>query len=201
MKEPQRKVNEMAVKKTVDKFKRKKWYSLLAPKTFENKPMGQTPAEKSGLVVGRIVKVSVDDITGQRKLRHITAKFRVKEVKGESAFTEIIGFEVNHSYLRRMIRRRISKIDAFVTATTKDGRKVRATVVAISSRKMEKKKEKAVRKIINETLSSEIPKNNFDQLIQEMIFGVMSAKIIKNAKDIDRLRKLEIIKARLMEGK
>lgn len=191
----------MAVKKTVDKFKRKKWYSLLAPRTFENKLMGQTPAEKSGLVVGRIVKMSVDDIIGQRKLRHITAKFRVKEVKEGNAFTEIIGFEVNHSYLRRMIRRRISKIDAVVTATTKDGRKMRVTVVAISSRRVEKKKEKAVRKIINETLSSEIPKNNFDQLIQEMIFGVMSAKIIKNAKDIDRLRKLEIIKARLMEGK
>jgi len=191
----------MAVKKTVDKFKKKKWYTLIAPKIFENKTMGETPAEKSSLVIGRTMKIPVDEITGQRKLRHITARFRVKEVKEANAFTETIGFETNRSYLRRMIRRRISKIEAFVTATTKDGKKARVTLVAISGRRMEREKEKKVRKIMVQSMLEEIPKKDFEQLVQEMIFGITGAKIFKSAKGTDSLRKLEITKARLMEGK
>lgn len=193
----------MAVKakKTVDKFKKKKWFSIIAPSVFEGRTVGESPAEKGSLMVGRTVKVSADEITGQRKLRHFAIKLRVKEVKELKAFTEISGFEVNHSYLRRMIRRRISKIVAVVTGTTKDGKRARITAIAISSRKLEKRKEKEIRKILTETISEEIPKKNFEALAQEMIFGITASKIFKKTKSINRIRKLEIIKARVMEGK
>ncbi len=193
----------MAVKakKTVDKFKKKKWFSVIAPRVFEGKEVGETPAEKSSLVIGRVIRTPGDEITGQRKLRHFTVKLKVKEVKELKAFTEVIGFEVNHSYLRRMIRRRISKIMAVTTGTTKDKKKARITTVAISSGKLEKRKEKAIRKIITETIAEEIPKKDFEVLVHEMIFGITSSKIFKKTSNINRLRKLEITKARLMEGK
>jgi len=191
----------MAVKKTVDKFKKKKWFTLIAPKIFEGKTLGETPAEKSNLAIGRTINVSVDELTGQRKLRHITAKFKVIEVKELNALTELIGFEINNSYLRRMVRRRISKIETIVTATTKNGKKARVKAVAISSKRLEKTKEKEIRKIIRETILSEIPKKNFDVLAHEMIFGITSTEMLQKTKGIDKLRRLEITKARVLEGK
>ncbi len=192
---------KMAVKKTVDKFKKKKWLKLIAPKTFDLKEIGETPAEKTKNAVGRTVKVSIDEVTGQRKQRHITGKFRVKEVKELNAFTEITGFEINHSYLRRMIRRRMSKIQAIATATTKDGKRLRITAVAASSKKLEKRKERGIRKIINESIEKEISKKPFEQAMQELIFGITGQKLLKEAQAVSRLKKLEITKARLMEGK
>lgn len=191
----------MAVKKTVDKWKKKKWFELIAPKIFEGKTIGETPAEKPALVIGRTAQLSIGELTGQRKLRHIAARFRVKEVRESKAFTEIIGFEVNNSYLRRMIRRRMSKIESIVTGTTKDAKKLRVTAIAISSRRLEKRKEKEIRKVIKETIEGEIPQKNLEQLLQEMIFGLITSRIIKKAKGIDRLKRVEITKARVMEGK
>ncbi|MCX6801612.1 MAG: hypothetical protein NT067_00715 [Candidatus Diapherotrites archaeon] len=189
------------VQKTVDKWKKKKWFELVAPKIFENRVIGETPAEKGKAVVGRTVWVTVDELTGQRKLRHIAVQFKVTEVKESKAFTEAVGFEVNQSYIRRMIRRRITKIETVTTDTTKDGKKARVKVIAISSRKLEKRKEKEIRKGIIETVASDIQKKTFDQLVQELIFGITTAKIIKRTKDIDRLRKIEISKTRILEGK
>jgi small subunit ribosomal protein S3Ae len=189
------------VQKTVDKWKKKKWFELIAPKIFENRAIGETPAEKGKAVVGRTAWVTVDELTGQRKLRHIAVQFKVTEVKESKAFTEAVGFEVNQSYIRRMVRRRITKIETVVTDTTKDGKKARVKVIAISSRKLEKRKEKEIRKGIIETVASDIQKKTFDQLVQELIFGITTAKIIKRTKDIDRLRKIEISKTRILEGK
>ena len=191
----------MAVKKTVDKWKKKKWFELIAPKEFDSKSLGETPAEKSALVVGRTVLVPVDELTGNRKLRHIIGKFKVKEVKESRAFTEIMGFEINRSYLRRMIRRKASKIESVVTGTTKDGKKVRVKGTIISARNLEKRKEKEIRKILSDEIRNEIPKKNLEQLMHEMIFGILSAEIFKKADTVDRLKRVEIVKARLMEGK
>ncbi|MEM0359849.1 MAG: 30S ribosomal protein S3ae [Candidatus Diapherotrites archaeon] len=190
-----------AVQKTVDKWKKKKWFELIAPKIFENKNIGETPAEKSRQVIGRTAWATVDELTGQRKLRHIAVKFKVREVKESKAFTEAIGFEVNQSYLRRMIRRRITKIEAIVTGTTKDGKKTRVSAIAISGRKLEKKKEKAIRKAMTEIIAGDIQKKDFDQLLQELIFGITIAKITKKTSETDKLKKIEIAKARLLEGK
>jgi len=193
----------MAVKKkkTVDKFKKKKWFTLIAPKAFEKKPLGETPAEKSKTLIGRTVKKTVDEFTGQRKQRHITASFRIKEIRELNALTEIIGFEINHSYLRRMIRRRVSKIETVVTGTTKDSKTLRVKAVAVSARRIEKTKEKAIRKIMTDTLLVEIARKTQEQLLQEMIFGLTSIELMKKAKEVSRLKRLEITKARVMEGK
>ncbi len=193
----------MAVKKkkTVDKFKKKKWFTLVAPKSFDKKPLGETPAEKSKILIGRIVKKTVDELTGQRKQRHITANFKVTEIRELNALTEIVGFEINNSYLRRMIRRRISKIETVVTGTTKDGKTLRVKAVAVSARHIEKTKEKSIRKIMTDELLSEIAKKTLEQLLQEMIFGLTSIELMKKAKEVSMLKRLEITKARVMEGK
>jgi len=193
----------MAVKKkkTIDKFKKKKWFTLIAPKSFEKKPLGETPAEKSKILIGRTVKKTVDEFTGQRKQRHITASFRIKEIRELNALTEIIGFEINHSYLRRMIRRRISKIETVVTGTTKDNKTLRVKAVAVSARHIEQSKEKAIRKIMTDELLAEIARKTHEQLLQEMIFGLTSGELMNKAKSVSRLKRLEITKARIMEGK
>ena len=45
-------------KKTVDKWKKKKWFKIIAPKQFNEVVLGETPAEKETQVINRVVEAS-----------------------------------------------------------------------------------------------------------------------------------------------
>ena len=135
-------------KRTVDKWKRKKWFKIFAPKDFDKKEIGETPAEKEKHVLGRTILVNLGILTGERQKRHITLTFKINDLKGQQAFTEIVKHEISGSYLNRMVRRKMSKIEAVQTVTTKDGKKIKIKTIALSQKKLNRKQETVIRKEI-----------------------------------------------------
>ena len=45
-------------RKTVDKWKKKKWYTITASKIFNKKPLGETPVEKPVNLASRTIKIT-----------------------------------------------------------------------------------------------------------------------------------------------
>lgn len=192
----------MAVKKrTVDKWKKKKWVSIHAPVLFKEAYIGETPAEKEELIGKRVVEVSVGEITGQRKFMPIVAKIRIAKVTSGKADTELIGMRMDSSFLRRVIKRRRSKIDVITTVTTKDNKNARLTATAVCRRKIDQEKEKALRKAIKNELEKNASESTFDEFMQNIMFGNMSQNALEKAKTITQAQRVEIVKARLVEGK
>ncbi len=189
-----------AKQKTMDKWKKKKWFEILAPKSFDEKKIGETPAEKNTLLIGRTVVMSLDNLTGQRKQRSIKVKFKIKSAQESKAFTEIVGHEIDHSYIRRLSRRRQSKIDLITKVKTKDRKNVAVTAVCLAQ-KTERAKEKRIRKLMEKIIVEEAGKNEFGKLIQEFLFGVTTSKILKQAREIAKIKRIEIVKSKLLEGK
>jgi len=187
-------------KKTMDKWKKKKWFEILAPKSFEERKIGETPAEKNSMLVGRTIRVSLDTLTGQRKQRSIKIKFRISSVQETKAFTETCGHEIDRSYIRRLSRRRQSKINTVVGVETKDRKNVAVTAMVLAV-KTEREKERKIRKLMEKIIAEDADKKEFEQLMQEFLFGVTAMKILKQAREIARIKRVEIIKTRLLEGK
>lgn len=187
-------------KKTIDKWKRKKWFKIFAPKEFDNKEMGETPADKDKNVLGRTVQTNLGELTGERQKRHIIVRFKVNDVKGLQAFTEIVEHEIAPIYIRRMIRRRMSKIETVQLVTTKDSKKIRVKTIALSQKKLNKKQETAMRNMIVESIEKGIKRKEFSQVIQLIVFGVIASKLFKELKAIAPLKRVEIVKSSLVEG-
>jgi small subunit ribosomal protein S3Ae len=190
----------MAKKRTtVDKWKKKKWFTIIAPKIFDRKKLGETPAENSKVVVGRTVEIPLNELSEQPGLRHIKVKFQIFKVEGDKAYTKLIGHEVSSAHMNRIVRRRRSKIDAIIDVKTKDKVNVRVNVAAIATAKIERRKEKAVRKKIFEIVEKAAKQNNFDQFMQQLLFGVIGAEIVKSVKNISTMRRVEIVKTKLIK--
>jgi small subunit ribosomal protein S3Ae len=184
---------------TVDKWKKKKWYTIFASPEFDKKEIGKTPAEKPGLVSGRIVKASLGLLTNQRQKRHITVTFMVNDVQGDNAYTIISGHFITPSYINRMVRRRNSKMETVQTASTADKKKLKIKAVTISSKKLDAEQETTIRKMMVKEIAQTIKKKDFNQAIQETIFGVVAAKVFKQAKKIAQLKRVEIVKSQIVE--
>ncbi|MAG21939.1 MAG: 30S ribosomal protein S3ae [Candidatus Diapherotrites archaeon] len=187
-------------KRTVDKWKRKKWFKIFAPNEFDRKEVGETPATKDKNVMGRTIKINLGDLTGERQKRHINLTFKVYKIEGQQAFTTIVKQEINPIYINRMVRRRMSKIEAVQVVNTADNKKIKVKTIALSQKKLDRKQETMIRKHITENIENSAQKKEFSSLIQLIVFGVLASKLFKDLRKVAPLRRVEIVKTVLVEG-
>ncbi len=188
-------------RKVVDKWKLKKWYTVLAPEAFDKKEIGETVASEPELLVNRVVKVPLVDLTGQPSQASMFTfvHFRIKEVKGETAYTDIIGHEILPTYLKTLVRRRKSVIFVVKDIKTKDGKEVRLKVVAITDSKVPRNtKRNLYHEIVAELENA--GSLTYEQLMQEVLFGKLNAKIFNRLKQITAMRRVEVKKTELKEA-
>ncbi|MBU0635848.1 30S ribosomal protein S3ae [Candidatus Micrarchaeota archaeon] len=196
-KKPKRSVK----RKTVDKWKRKKWFSIIAPDFFNREPLGETVSEEEEKVLNRTIVANAGELSRQSKLRHIQLKFSIHKTQGQKAFTQFKGHEIQDSYLKRLARRRSSKIQVVEELTIKTGEKVRVKAVTITSRKAAQIQKTQIRKIMKKELEDAAGKKTFEQFIQEIIFGTISSNIFKSAKKIVPIKRVEINKSLVLRQK
>ncbi|MFH1257267.1 MAG: hypothetical protein V1494_08335 [Candidatus Diapherotrites archaeon] len=197
-KEKQRKPSQ---RRTVDKWKKKLWFTIFAPEEFERIELAETVAEKPENVMGRTIRLSVREIANQAKKSHISVIFKVAEVTGNKASTEAIGHEIKEGYMRRLIRRRGSKIEATQTVTLKDGKRAKVKTVVLAARKATGPQETAVRKMLEEEVAGHCAKIESKKIVEELVFGNLPLKIFNSIKKIVPIKRVEIVRSSIEKSK
>jgi len=181
-----------------DKWREKRWYMLVAPSSFGNVELGETPASNPKLLVGRKVETTLYDISGDLNQIHVKLYFQVDQVKGDKAYTHFAGHDFTRDYLRSLVRRGSSRIDGIFDITTKDGYKLRVYAIAFPVRRAKTTQQSAIRKIMKEVVTKRASELPFDAFIQECVLGKIGSDIYNKAKVIYPLRKCEIRKTKLL---
>lgn len=182
-----------------DTWKKKSWYTIKTPVNFEDKEIGETPAKDPELLIGRGVEVTMRELTGDFSKQYIKLRFEIDNVAGEVANTKFTGHKTTTDYVRSMIRRGTSRIDASTIATTKDGRKIKLQVLAVTVRRAKSSQQKYMRKVIEDLLNEAAAEKSFDELIKVVVNGKLASEIYHNAKKIYPLKRVEIIKSKVIK--
>jgi len=191
-------VKKANAKRPVDKWKKKKWYKMIAPKEFDNKVLTETVAEKPTQLEKRSIQVGLDELTGQRTKRSTVLTFETKDVQGQNINTYLKKYEVKQSFLNRLVRRRSSKVELVQTLPFGD-RKTRIKTLLITQRKIERTKRTDIRKIIKEIIEEHSQKDTFEEFVNQIIQGKVQSKIFDKTKKIVPIKKIEITKASLLK--
>src|SRR3989338_6499429 len=115
----------MAKGKGTSSKKAKQEYYIVAPEYFNSVNIGVTLAKDPKDLLGRTTVLNMRDLTGKLNLQGTRIKFYVTDVKGNKANTVVAEQEVSPAVLKRMTRRRRSKIEVIQDVVTKDSQKVR----------------------------------------------------------------------------
>ena len=182
-----------------DTWKEKSWYTIKTPVNFEDKEIGETPAKDPELLIGRGVEVTMRELTGDFSKQYIKLRFEIDNVAGEVANTKFTGHKTTTDYVSSMIRRGTSRIDASTIATTKDGRKVKLQVLAVTVRRAKSSQQRYMRKVIEDLLVEAAAEKSFDDLIKSVVTGKLASEIYHNAKKIYPLKRVEIIKSKVIK--
>jgi len=182
-----------------DKWKLKKWFTIVAPKIFGEVVLGSTPAYDVSQTIGRKVETTLYDLTGDYNLVYVHLYFKIIGAEGDKLITRFAGHELSRDYIRSLVRRKSSKINAIIDVTTKDGYTLRVKGLALTTYKAHASQKTAIRKIIWDVVSKRASESTFEEFVQDIIFGKMSNDIFELAKKIYPLRKVEIEKTKLLK--
>lgn len=185
---------------TKDKWKSKIWYNVMSPEMFNRQKVAETLTDEPEKLIGRVAEVTVQDINGDFSKMHIKLQFKVNDVRGTEAHTYFIGHDMSSDYVRRMTRRRKSKIDMVVDTKTRDDYLIRLKPLAISGNRVRASQQSAIRHIMNTTLTEFCTTKPLDEIVKAIISGQL-AKIAANAcKPIHPLQRVEIQKSEILKA-
>jgi small subunit ribosomal protein S3Ae len=151
--------------KTGLKWKKKKWFSIEAPKAFGGRVIGQSLAETPALLKGRQLVVNLMQLSGNIKKQNLLVGLKVTEILDGVAKTEAIKFDMQTSSVRRLVRKKSSKIEESFCCITKDGIKIRIKPLAVTRNKVSSGVRGAVRRFMVPMIVGEVQKLDFEALI------------------------------------
>ncbi|NHN49585.1 30S ribosomal protein S3ae [Halostella sp. JP-L12] len=175
----------------------KRWYTVHAPEQFDREPLGDTPADEPEKVLGRTIETTLGDLTSDAGENNTKLTFKINDVGSDAAYTEFIKHELTRDYLRSLVRRGASKIEANITVLTTDDYRVQIQPVAFTTKKADASQEKAIRRTMIDLVNEAADERSFEQLIDSIVEGRLSSAIYGEAKTIYPLRRVEIQKATL----
>ncbi len=188
--------------KVVDKWKSKKWYTVLAPSLFESREIGELVSSEEKNIKDRVVIRSLMELglnpTSQMAM-FTNMRFRITDVKGNTANTKIIGHEISPSYIKTFARRGKSLIHDAIDVKTKDGEEVRIKVIAVTGAKVSENTRKNLRHALLEEIKKNGEEQNFDDLMQDLVYGRFSSKLFNRLKQITKMRRIEVRKSERRE--
>jgi len=186
-----------AARKVKDKWKAKNWYQIQAPSLFDNVPISETLSDKPDSLIGRVTEISMQDLTNDFRKSHIKLFFKINKVEESTASTYFKGHTLTSDYLRRMIRRRKSRVDGVYDVETKDGAYLRVKPFAITEKRIQNSQKKLIRSVMKETIVNNGKAKTLNELLKEILEGRTGSEIYKNCKKFYPVKRVEIHKTEI----
>ena len=175
----------------------KRWYDVLAPEQFDRAVLGETLAEEPEQVIGRTITTTLGELTGDAGANNTKLTFKITDVGSDTAYTEFIKYELTRDYLRSLVRRGASKVEASITVLTTDDYRVRIQPVALTTKKADRSQEKAIRRVMIDKVHAAAEDRTFESCVDAVVDGNLSSAIYGEAKTIYPLRRVEVQKLTL----
>ncbi len=187
-----------AARKVRDRWRAKVWYTIIAPDTFSSKELGMTPSNEPEKVIGRIAEATLYDLTGDFKKMHVKLYFKINRIQGTNAYTRFIGHDMTNDYIRRMVRRRRSRIDAIFPVETADGYRMRVKVIAVPDKRLKSSIKSELRKKVVEYLTVKAKEMTFSEYVKYLLSDEVRRDLSKVMKPVYPVRRVEVRKSEVL---
>lgn len=176
------------------KIKGKDWFTIIAPKIFQEKVLGETPGDDVKKVIGRTVEAPLVMITNDMSKYYLKAKMKIVRIDDLKAYTELAGLECLRDYIARMIRHRVTRIDTVQRLETKDGKKVAVKSIIVTNKRVTRGVEKDIKKYVEDVIAKTVTESTLDDFVTKILKDNIKQKVMKEGSKIYPLRFFEIRK-------
>ena len=171
---------------------KKEWYPILAPKIFGNVILGETHVYEPGQMIGKCMTKNLMSLTNDVKRQNINVNFEVISVQNNKAFTNVVGYYMVQSSIRRLIRRNIEKINISFLCKTSDNKNLQIKPLLITRFAVTGSLGARIRKNTQDFLVKYIGAISYDNFINDLINHKVQNSLRRETNKIYPLRVCEI---------
>lgn len=183
------------------KLKKKKWYPVFAPEFLGEREVGETYLAEAGAALGRTLKVNLRDLTGNIKDQNIYVSLKIRELKGNSFQTEVVGYAYMPFFIRKLVRKGAGKADDSFAVKTRDNKTVRLKPSLLTVFATNRSARSALKKKLREMLKEEAFKLDFVALVNDLLRYKLQAEFKKGLNKICPVREIIMKKVELEKKK
>jgi len=178
-------------KKQTVKTVKKKWYEIQAQGYFQNK-LGEILLDDPQKLVGRKMKVNLMDLTNNVRMQQITLKYVVDKLEGDKGMAVWKDYEMSPTFLKRIIRRRTTRIDSSFIAKTQDNQLVRIKPMIIARNKLSTPLRSEIRKATIQFFAEKIMNLQQHEILGAVISGSMQKELKKKLSTYAPIKSVEL---------
>ncbi len=180
----------MAEEKLVKK--KKNWYNIIGSGAFKDVDLGETIAYDDKQLIGRKLNINLMEITGDVKKQSARLIFKIKDVNGNRAVADLIGYEMLSAHTKRLVRELRSKVDDSFITETKDKIKIKVKPLILTRNLVSKSISSSLRKKSRELLNEELNKNDYGNIINMLVNNKIQRQLRDSLKKIYPLAGYEV---------
>ncbi|MAF35104.1 hypothetical protein CMO91_04635 [Candidatus Woesearchaeota archaeon] len=180
---------------------KKRWMNINAPKVLGGKTFGETYLADPEKAINRKVTTSLMNITGDPSKQSVSVSFRITSKKGDAFETSLTKYGVMPAAVRKMMRKRRSKVDDSFVVKTKDGLIIRIKPVLITKGKTKGSVLALLKHDCRKFVSTAAAKLTFDELIKGLVEKKFQKELALALKKIQPVVISEIRQVIIIEGK
>ncbi len=190
----------MAKSKSAIKIKKKQWCEIIDSGIFGGAVLGESYVEEPSLLLNKVLTINMMELLRDIKKQNVNLMFIVKSLKEGKGVADVIGYGINNSSVKRMMRRGKERIDFSKAYQTKDGNKIRIKPFMVTRLGTYKSRLTAIRALSDKLLAEAIAKDTYTQLIKDMVNGKLQGELKGQLDKIVPLVCCEIRMMRLISG-
>ena len=187
-----------AARKIKDRWRAKNWYNIVTPPSFDSITIADTLADNPENLINRVTEVSLQELTNDFRKSHITLHFKINKITDSNAHTQFVGHSLTSDYLRRMIRRRRSKIEGVYDVRTRDGAVIRIKPFATTDKRIQNSQRRVVRDAMKNTIYGIASKSTLSEFVKYILDGKIGSDIYKNCRKLYPVKRVEIFKTEVI---
>jgi small subunit ribosomal protein S3Ae len=187
----------------IDKWSLKQLYTIISPEDLEignakGSPIGETIGADPDTIIGRILEVPLSDLTQKFSLVHIKLQFRISEIIGTTAKTKFVGHSYANDFIRSLVKRRRTRVDAIININTKDNISLRTTSTAFTVRRAKSSHKHEIRKKMLDIIELRAKELTFVDFVTKMIRGDLNGELFEACQKIYPLTQIEVQKSKVL---
>ena len=156
---------------------KKRWFRIIAPKLFNERVVGETPAFDPQTLSGKALKVNMFTLTDNMRKQHTEISLLVDNVEGDKAITRMIGYHTLPTSIKRLVRKGRTRLDQTIKAITKDEKVVTIKVLLITRNVVQGSVTRAMHTETKRFIIKSVSASNFDQLSELIIYGKLQKEL------------------------
>jgi len=158
----------MVTRTSEKKAKKRKWYEIVS-KDFNNVVLGEIITKDPASVINRMLKVNLGNLIRDIKLQNVTVTFKIIDSENEKFNTEVYGYNLNSSYIKRIVKVKKTKIDDSFVCESKDKIKVRIKPMIVTRSNINRSLSTLIRKRCMELFKDYVSKNDYNTFFKNLM--------------------------------